>query len=172
VAGGGDALAQLLHVGVLQDLAKLGLPDQEGLQQGLLAELEVRQHPQFLHRARRQVLGFVDDQQTALAFADLGDEEGLERHQQVGLGNIFHAHPECCANHAQGVFGVELGADQIGSRDRVGVHAVEQAPHDGGLAGADLAGDDDEAFVAQQAVLQVGLGAPVLLAAEVEAGSG
>ena len=40
------------------------------------------------------------------------------------------------------------------------------------LAGADFAGDDDEAFVARDAVLQVGLGAPVLLAAEEEVGVG
>jgi hypothetical protein len=67
VAGGRHALAELLHLGPLQDLAELGLADQEALQQRLVAELEVRQHAQFLDRARRQVLRLVDDQQAALA---------------------------------------------------------------------------------------------------------
>ena len=169
MAGGRDTLAKLLHVRVLQYLAKLGLPHQEGLQQGLLAELEVGQHAQFFHRARSEVLGFVHDQQAALAFTDLGDKKGFQRHQQVGLGDILHADAEGRTHHAQGVLGVELGAHQIGRGDEVGVHALQQAAHDGGLASADLASDDNEAFAAQQAVFQVGLGAAVLLAAEVEA---
>ena len=73
VAGGRHALAELLHLGALQDLAELGLADQEALQQRLVAELEVRQHAQLFHRARRQVLRLVDDQQAALALAGLAD---------------------------------------------------------------------------------------------------
>ena len=51
VAGGRDALAELLHLGALQDGAELGLADQEALQQCLVAELEVGQHAQLLERA-------------------------------------------------------------------------------------------------------------------------
>ena len=48
------------------------------------------------------------------------------------------------------------------------LQAVEQAAQQRGLARTDLAGDDDKAVVAQHAVVQIGLGAPVLLAAEIE----
>ncbi len=48
------------------------------------------------------------------------------------------------------------------------LETVEQAAQHRRLAGTDLAGDDDEAFVARDAVLEVRFGAPVLLAAEEE----
>ena len=54
----------------------------------------------------------------------------------------------------------------------VAVELLEQAAHDRRLAGADLAGDDDEAFALIDAVLQIGERALVAAAAEVERGSG
>jgi hypothetical protein len=58
--------------------------------------------------------------------------------------------------------------DQVAGDDVAAVQSLDQAPQHHRLAGADLAGDDDEALVARDAVLEVGLGAPVLLAREVE----
>ncbi len=46
----------------------------------------------------------------------------------------------------------------------------QEAAHDRGLAGADLAGHHDEAFVLMQAVLEIRHRAPVLAAPEVERG--
>ena len=43
--GRNDALSQLLHLRALHHLAELRLSDQEALQKGLVAELEIRQHP-------------------------------------------------------------------------------------------------------------------------------
>ena len=83
VAGGGNALAELLHLGPLQDLAELGLTDEKALQQRLVAELEIRQHAQLFNRARREVLRLVHHKQAALALARLADEKGLERDQQL-----------------------------------------------------------------------------------------
>ena len=153
MAGRGDPLAQLLHVRMLQDLAKLRLPDQKGLQQRLFAELKIRQHAQFFDRARREVLRFVHDQQAAFAFADLRHQEGLQRHQQIGLRHILDPHTKGGADHAQGVFRIELRADQVGRSHRVSVHTLEQPTHDGGFARTYFAGDDDEPLIAQQAVL-------------------
>ena len=172
VAGGGHALPELLHLGALQDLAELGLADQEGLQQRLVAELEVRQHAQFLDRLRRQVLRLVDDQQAALALAGLADQEGLDRDQQLGLRRVLDVDAERRADHAQRVFGAELRGDQVADDDIAAVQAVDQRAQHRRLAGADLAGDDDEPLVARHAVLEIGAGAAVLLAAEVEAGVG
>ena len=85
VIGRDDALAQLLHLRSLHHAAQLGLADQEALQQRLVAELEVRQHPQLLDRARRQVLRLVDDEQRAtLVDGDLA-QECLERREQRRL---------------------------------------------------------------------------------------
>ena len=67
VAGRGDPLPELLHLRTLQDLAELRLAHQKALQQGLVSELEIRQHAQLFDRLESQVLRLVHDQQTALA---------------------------------------------------------------------------------------------------------
>ncbi len=82
VVGRDDALPELLHLRALHHVAQLGLADQEALQQCLVAELEIRQHPQFLDRARRQVLRLVDHQQRALLVDGDLAQEGLERREQ------------------------------------------------------------------------------------------
>jgi hypothetical protein len=69
VTGGDHALTQLLHLRALHDLPELRLADQETLQQGLCAKLEIRQHAQLFNRPRRQVLRLVDNQQATLALA-------------------------------------------------------------------------------------------------------
>ena len=77
VAGGSNALAKLLHLGALQDLAKLGLANQKTLQQRLVAKLEVRQHAQFFYRTWREVLRLIHHQQATFALAGLADEKSL-----------------------------------------------------------------------------------------------
>ena len=168
MAGGDDALTQLHHVRTLQDGAEFGLADQERLEHGLRAELEVRQHAQFLDGALRQVLRLIHDEQAALAPGCRRHEEGFQRHQQIGLARTLGAHAEGGGDHRKNVFGIELGADQVRRLHTLGVKAFQQVAHDGGLAGADIAGDDDEAFVLVHAVLEVGHGAAMLLAAEIE----
>ena len=85
MAGGSDTLAKLLHVGVLQYLPKLRLTHKECLQQCLLSKLEIRQHAQFFHCTRREVLRFVNNQQAALALAGLCDQKSLQGHQQISF---------------------------------------------------------------------------------------
>ena len=79
VATGRHPLAQLQHVGALQDVAELGLTDQEGLQQGLLAMLKIGQHAQLFDGLLTQVLRLIDDEKATFALGELGDEEGFER---------------------------------------------------------------------------------------------
>ena len=62
VIGRHNTLTQLLHIRTLQDAAKLGLPQQKGLDQGAFVVLEVGKHAQFFHRARCQVLRFIHHQ--------------------------------------------------------------------------------------------------------------
>ena len=107
---------------------------------------------------------FVHHEQAAPAAPSLVDEEGLERDQQLRLRDPAHVDAESGAHHAQRVFRLQLGGDQLADV-YVGVaQRVEQTGQDGRLAGADLAGDDDEALVARNAVLQVRLRPAMLLA--------
>ena len=60
--GRDHALAKLLHRRALHHGPKLGLADQKALQQRLIAELEVGEHPQLFDRSRREILSLVDDE--------------------------------------------------------------------------------------------------------------
>ena len=57
---------------------------------------------------------------------------------------------------------------QLGGHDVHAIEFLEQVAHQGGLAGADAAGDDDEPLSLLQAVAQVGHGPVVPLAVEEE----
>ena len=62
----------------------------------------------------------------------------------------------------------ELRVQHLGRHDLVGVDAVQQRPHQRGLARADLAGDNDEALALMDAELQVRQRVAVSPAVEVE----
>ena len=93
MARGDHPLPQLLHVRALQDVAEFRLPDEEALEQRMVAELEIRQHAQFLDGTRGQILGLVDDEQAALALARDGDQEGLQGQAQGFTGCIGEHRP-------------------------------------------------------------------------------
>jgi hypothetical protein len=170
VAGGNHSLAKLHHVRALQNLPEFRLANQEALQQGLVAVLEIGEHAQFFHCPGGQILRFIDDQQAALALGGHADQEGFERHQDVGFGDILGAQAKCGAHQAQGVVGIELRADQLGGDDFLGIQTLKQAPHDGRFSSAHFTGNDDKAFILVHAVFKIGLGSAVLLAPEIEVG--
>ena len=117
---------------------------------------------------RREVLRLVDDQQRALLVERELAEERLERREQDRLVDRLDRQPERRADCTQHVVGVELRADELRRDELVAVDVLEQVAHDRRLAGADFAGDDDEALALVEPILQVGERALVPAAAEVE----
>jgi hypothetical protein len=67
----------------------------------------------------------------------------------------FVLQPERGGHAAQRVVGVELGRHQLRGHQVVGLELAKQVAHQRGLAGADFAGDDDEALAERQAVIQI-----------------
>ena len=161
-------MAQLLHLRSLHHHAQLGLSDEEALQKRLVSELEVRQHAQLLDRARRQVLRLVDDQQRALLVDGELAQERLQRREQDRLVDRLDRQPERRSHGTQEVVRVELRAHELDSDDLGGIELLQEAPHDRRLAGADLAGDDDETLALVEPVLEVRERALVAPAAVVE----
>ena len=79
VVGGDHPLAQLLQpVAVHQRVAELRLAQKQRLEQGMRAQLEVGQHPQFFQCLDRKVLRLVDDQQAAPPGARLFVQEAFD----------------------------------------------------------------------------------------------
>src|SRR5436190_4785482 len=168
MVGSNHALSQLLHLRTLHHLPQLGLSDQKALQQCLIAKLEIRQHPQFFDRFWREVLRFVDDEKGAFLVQRRLAQKCLQRSKQYRLADSPHGQAKRCANRTQHVVRIELRADELRSDQLVTVDLLKKTADNCRLAGANLAGNDDEAFALVQAVLQVCERALVSATAEVE----
>src|SRR6266480_590984 len=162
------ALAQCMRLGALQNRAEFGLSDQEALQQGMRAKLEVRQHAQLFDGLRRQVLRLVDDQQASLALAGMRGEQGLERKEQLRLGKLLRPDSKGGCDHAQRIFRIQLRANETGGDHLLGIQFGEEIANQRRLSGPDLSGDDDESLALMQPVFDKRHRAPVLPAVEVE----
>ena len=150
-------------------VAEFGLAEQDGLQQRPAADLEVGEHAQLLERGDRQVLRLVDDQQGALAGAQLLVEPLLDRIEQPRLLDRAGVEAEPLRDQPEHVVALDLGRDQA---DRVQPGAIDigqQMRDQGRFARPDLAGDDDEALALGEAVAEIGHRLPVGPAVEPEA---
>ncbi len=152
-------LGELGHLGPREQRAQLGLADQHDLQQLALAGLEVGQQAQLLEHLGVEVLGLVDHQHVVLPDRMRVEQEAvqrvdmvLQRRRAAAAGRDRHA--ELVADGLQQLERAELRVEDVGDvaalRD-----LLEEAAHDGGLAGADLAGQQHEAAAALQPVEQV-----------------
>jgi hypothetical protein len=166
---GDHALAELLElVARLQRDAELRLAEQQGLQQRMAAELEVRQHPQLLERRDGEILRFVHHQQAPPAGARLLVEESFDRAERAGLVVALDVEPEALGDDMDDLFLVELAGDDLPHDQPLGVDGAHQVRDEGRLARADLAGDDHEAFALRQAIAEVRQGLAMRDAAEIE----
>ena len=150
------ALAQLFElVGTGEQALEFRLAEQKRLQERMRAELEVRQHPQFLERADREVLRFVDDQQTAFAVARFLVEEMLDRGECCRLVTPFDIEAETACGDMDHLLAIERAGDDFAHAHPV-VELLLEMRDQRRFARADLAGDDHEAFALVQAVTQIG----------------
>ena len=154
VIADGDALAELLQLRQRELFPQLRLADHDDLYQLRLLGLEVRQHPDFLERRQAQVLRLVDHEQRQAAGLALGDEELGEPVEQHGLAHAGRVDAEVEHDGVEQLARVEHGVHD--PRDgRVAIQPSEERLQHRRLPGADLAGDDDEAGMAFDAVAQV-----------------
>ena len=147
-----DALRDLPHLGPIEQLAQLRLPDQDYLQQLLLRRFEIRQQAHLLEQLGRKRLRFVDDQDDA---PPLGMRLHQVRVQHVdvrfdrAVGGLRT--PQLLHDRRKELERRELRRkDQrdIGLRGQLFEHAADQRR----LAGADLARELNETATLGDAV--------------------
>ncbi len=148
-------MTQLIEFLAGQRLAKLRLSEKETLQRGAAGDLQVGQHTQFLERRDREVLAFVDEQQRSLALLMDTEQEGFEAPQERRLVGALLSDAEGRGDHAQHVVGVELGIGDLRRDEFAAVELLQEVLDDGGLAGPDIAGDDDESLALTETIGQV-----------------
>jgi hypothetical protein len=152
------ALGQLLQLGPGQLVAQFGLADQHDLQQLAFLRFQVGQQAQQFQQLGRQRLRLVDDQHELLA-------RGVARQQVVvqrigpGLQAVGRRpgqrDAELLAHRLQQFHRRQFGVVDVGHLV-AGRDLLQEAAADGGLAGADPAGQQHEAAAALQPVQQVG----------------
>ena len=153
----GDALRQLAQVVAPQQLAQLRLADQDDLQQLLRLGLEIGEQAHLFQHFGAEVLRLIDDQHHA-APGGVGAQQVVV--QQVDellgvlLGAVRHADAELLADGLQEIQRREPRIDDQGDFRVLGRTRQQRADR-GGLAGADLAGQLDEAAGFIDAVDQV-----------------
>ncbi|HEY4089537.1 MAG TPA: hypothetical protein VGM43_26605 [Bryobacteraceae bacterium] len=151
--GDGDSLRELNQFGTPELLQEFRLPDQDHLEQEVLAGIDVRQEPQFLQGFDRQILRLIDDQNALPSGTVFGDQEGyqlLEGFRGIHAKRLLAErgqHPG--RNVAQRAMRVRDEPDC-----EVPVDAFEKSPQQSGLAGAYLAGDDAKAGLSGETVFE------------------
>ena len=153
-----DALHQLHEFGRVELVVQLGLPGQDDPEHLLLRRLDAGQQADLLENPVRQVLGLVDDQEHLAAGGVLLDEELVERRDQLGLAHLERRETELDQYGLQELDRRHLGLRDLGDDD-VLLELAQEGLEQRRLAGADLAGDHDEAVGEPDRRLHVRLGA-------------
>ncbi len=157
MAGGNDALVNLLQGGGEDQLAQFRLAEQENLQQWPRADLDVGQQSQLFHGGNGQILRLIDDQQGAMAIPVPGPELMGQALQQLAFLDDARGHAKLVGDHLEQIVRLQLGTDQIGHVDILLGQPLQQGADEGGLAGARAPGDHHEAFRPHEGVGHVGL---------------
>ena len=145
--GGDHALAQLFQACMtLQGFAELRLAQQEGLQQRMVAQLEIGQHPQFFECTDLEVLGLVDDQKAAAPGPGLFMQEVLDFAQSAGLVVPFDRQAEALGDDMDDFFRSQLAGHNLSDSELLRIHGGHQVGDERGLACTHLARDDHEPF--------------------------
>ena len=169
VIAAGDALRELAQLRPREHLAQLRLADQDDLQQLLRRGLEVREQAHLLEHVGVEVLRLVHHQHDAPAAAVRVEQEVREEVDErldAAGGALRHLHVQLVADGEQELRGRDARVQD--QRDvAVRRQLLQEAAQHGRLAGADLAGELDEAAGLADAVGEVRerLGVPL---AEVE----
>ena len=152
----GNALRQLAHFRAGEYIEQFGLAENDNLQQFALMGFQIGQQAQLFQYRCRQILCLVDNKYGFFIITVAFNQELVN---QVGIG--FYAVAgfgvrdfQFVADGFQQFDFADLGVEQQGDVGLLG-YLFQQAAADGGLAGADFAGQQYAAAITVQAVNQM-----------------
>src|SRR5215472_5712474 len=149
-----DALLELAQLRLIQLVQELRLPNEKNLQQLLRIGLEIREEPDLLEGFEAQILSLVEGEHSVLTGPVPLDEEVVQSDQplDVGLTGLGDAEvlEHVLENSLEGQGRVE---DE--GRGAVALQAAQERAQERGLAGTDLAREEDETLVLLDPVQQL-----------------
>src|SRR5215468_10269146 len=152
-----DALLELTQLWTIQLVQELWLPDEKNLQQLLPVRLEVREKPDLLEDLETQVLALVEGEHGVLAGPAPLEQEVVQGDEPLDVGLAGLGHAEVLEHVLENSLERQRRVEDEG-RGAVVLQAAQERAQEGCLAGADLAGEQDEALVLLDAVEQLGEG--------------
>ena len=158
---GGHPLSKLLQLRCPEHVLELRLADQNDLEELMLVDVDVRQHPEFLERLQAEVLRLVDNQDDVATLVMLGIQKLLKLLEQDRVRSLErlverHHHPDQKAVTWRGV------GDKADGDFRI--ERFQQMPYQRRLTGADLARDNGEAGLVHHPKFQHGISQAMVLA--------
>ncbi len=155
MAAQGNALVQLAKRVGLQQLSQLRLAHQNNLKQFAGGGFHIGEQPQLLQHIGAQVLGFVHEQDHALALGFFLQEKGIEAIDEGFYRFCVRGDAEFVVDGFEQLKGVELGVEDVG-RCGILVQAFQEHATKGRLAGTHFAGDLNESLAIAHGIVQVG----------------
>ena len=159
----GDALAQgAIGLGQ-QHVLEFGLSDQKNVDQFAVAQFDVGEHPDLVDELVVQTLGFVDDQQDPLAILVGLVKEFFQGEQEFTLAGEIGGNLELGGHDPEKIERAQPRVGDVGHK-RGCVEAADQSMDEGGLAHAHIPGEQQEAHILDNAILECRQGFLVLFA--------
>ena len=140
-----DAVLELAHVRLIQLGVQFRLPEQDDLQQLVIADLQVVEQAQLFQRIQRHGVRLIDQYDDTLAFAGLLLELVLDAVHDDADALAVDAQAERVGNRIQHFFARQARVGEINGFNMFG-QPLEQHAAQHGFAAADFAADFDDAF--------------------------
>src|ERR1051325_7762364 len=155
LAAQSDALFELPKLRRFELGIEFRLPCNDDLHQLSTTVLEIAEHTDFLEDFPFEVVGFVNQENGKPAGFGPLDQHIVQRQKHFGFRVPIAVQREIVSHHLEELIWSQAGIEQKCEGDLLRAEKIAQAFEHGGLTGADLSREDDEAFTAVYAVNQI-----------------
>jgi hypothetical protein len=141
VVADGDALAESFEGGETELVGEVGLAEEDEGEEGSGIHVVVEEETELVEELRGEQVGFIDDEEDEAALAGEVGEGGAELREETREtegGLDLESQENLAIEGGDG----EVGVGEVDDGVDVGVEGVGEGADGGGLAGADIAGDE------------------------------
>src|SRR5271154_3908919 len=141
-----DALAQLAKRGQAQFLIQFRLAREDNLQEFAARSFEIEQQTKFIETLYRKGVGLVEDENRQIHGGVALEKPGMQSGNEVAPGLGVARNAEIAQDKSQKPDRFEVRVEDVSSRTFAAVQPLEGVVQKTGLAGAGLAGKNENAL--------------------------
>ena len=149
-----DALTKLAKFGKFEFVFQLGLTGQNNLQEFFRGSFQIGEKTNFFKNRKAEILRFIDDKDGIFAGTIALEKPFVELHELLAFVANVAGDVELREDEIEHLAGIDAGIEEKSGACAALMEPLEQTVDESGLAGADFAGESDEAFAGLNAVHQ------------------